>query len=1011
MSVESSQGDAELLAATRNGNAAAYGGLYERHAPAARALARQLVRSAAEAEDVVAETFTRILDLTRRGGGPKEAFRVHLLTAVRRTVYDRERRRTASGEVSEGEAELFDPGVPFVDPALIGLERSLVARAFLSLPERWQSLLWHVEVEKSGPADVAPLIGLPADQVAELLGRAKEGLRQACLKVHLSGTPRKGCRPSLSKMGAYVRGGLVKRETRLIDRHMDGCTDCRAVFMELTDVDRGLRVIVGPLIAGPVLDGYLTALGKAGRRVRARRAAAGQRAMTPDHTGETYQLDAALDVAAARLHRRVAAEVAEAVGLLARLSAVVDVPEPLRGYHDRFLDRYGVDVPVPVRELLDPATGLGPPTHDAGRGGSHGGGLSRYEQVLLETLAGACRDGAGEVELTDGLVRRLLGDRVSSAGDRLPMPSVDVYLQLAAADAGAVDRGEYLAVLNTHGLAPGGCTFGRFADLFTPEQQDRLADYIRHRERRAPHAAVAELAYLPTNGRAGNVAVRPRIHRYEIPVNVSPSAPPDDVIDLDDICVGASHDRFYLWSRRLGRELVIAESHMLSAAVAPDVARFLIEASQMRHRRITAFSWESLESGPYLPRVVRGKVVLRPAEWGLNEAPPGDGPFAERLDAWRRRWRVPRHVYLVDEDNRLLLDLEHPDCRAELGRGLAKGPVRLQEMLPGADDLWVRDTAGRPYVTEFVLPLTCEAPPDPPVPAEAVAAAARAPRQVARPRLLPGGAWSFAKLYADLERHDEIIAGPLRELAESLGPAADRWFYIRYTDPAPHLRVRFRAADGADPRAVLDRLLEWGRHQVERGLAADLAVAGYDPEVARYGGPAVHDAIERVFTAGSRSTAAILDLVWSGRLDLDRELLTVAVLDKLYEQWGLGPAERLAAVPAVEADEAALALYRPRRKFLADLLVPWDAHPEPLARSVHALLEPVLAEQAAAVSTAARAVRRAAAEGELWGTEHDILLSLAHMTVNRMAGTDRAGEERSYAIWKHVLKMIGGRPA
>ncbi|MBG0820202.1 hypothetical protein HS048_05565 [Planomonospora sp. ID91781] len=264
MSVESSQGDAELLAATRNGNAAAYGGLYERHAPAARALARQLVRSAAEAEDVVAETFTRILDLTRRGGGPKEAFRVHLLTAVRRTVYDRERRRTASGEVPKGEAELFDPGVPFVDPALIGLERSLVARAFLSLPERWQALLWHVEVEKSGPTDVAPLIGLPADEVAELVGRAKEGLRQACLKVHLSGTPRKGCRPSLSKMGAYVRGGLVKRETRLIDRHMDDCTDCRAVFMELTDVDRGLRVIVGPLIAGPVLDGYLTALGKSG---------------------------------------------------------------------------------------------------------------------------------------------------------------------------------------------------------------------------------------------------------------------------------------------------------------------------------------------------------------------------------------------------------------------------------------------------------------------------------------------------------------------------------------------------------------------------------------------------------------------------------------------------------------------------------------------------------------------------------------------------------------------------
>ncbi|WP_344861115.1 sigma-70 family RNA polymerase sigma factor, partial [Planomonospora alba] len=264
MSVETSQGDAELLAATRDGNAAAYGGLYERHAPAARALARQLVRSATEAEEVVAETFTRILDLTRRGGGPREAFRIHLLTAVRRTACDRERRGEAGGPAAGAESGPPDLAVPFVDPALSGLERSLVARAFLALPERWQLLLWHLEVEEADPAEVAPLLGLPAQEVAELLVRAKEGLRQACLKVHLTGAHRKGCRPTLSKLGAYVRGGLAKRESRVLDRHMEGCADCRSVFMELTDVDRGLRVIVGPLIAGPVLDGYLTALDKAG---------------------------------------------------------------------------------------------------------------------------------------------------------------------------------------------------------------------------------------------------------------------------------------------------------------------------------------------------------------------------------------------------------------------------------------------------------------------------------------------------------------------------------------------------------------------------------------------------------------------------------------------------------------------------------------------------------------------------------------------------------------------------
>ncbi|GIH28973.1 hypothetical protein Aph01nite_72830 [Acrocarpospora phusangensis] len=251
-----------MLDAVRGGDSAAYGTLYERHASAARSLARQLVPSEAEVEDVVAETFTKILDLLGRGGGPHDAFRPYLLTSVRRTAYD----RTAADRrnVTTGEIEQYDPGVPFVDPALAGLERSLVARAFLSLPERWRMVLWHTEVEHAKAADIAPLLGLSANGVAALAYRAREGLRQAYLQMHLATSPSQACRPVLGKMGSYVRGGLAKRETRVVDDHVGDCADCRAVFLELTDVNQGLRVIVGPLIAGPVLAGYLAGLGKAG---------------------------------------------------------------------------------------------------------------------------------------------------------------------------------------------------------------------------------------------------------------------------------------------------------------------------------------------------------------------------------------------------------------------------------------------------------------------------------------------------------------------------------------------------------------------------------------------------------------------------------------------------------------------------------------------------------------------------------------------------------------------------
>ncbi|NRQ32331.1 sigma-70 family RNA polymerase sigma factor [Nonomuraea sp. NN258] len=261
MSVESPQSDADLLQAVRAGDAAAYGRLYERHVTAARALARRLVTGEAEVDDVVAESFTKILDLVGRGGGPESGFRTYLLTVVRRTVYDRS--RVESRQVTTGEIELFDPGVPFVDPALAGLEKTMIARAFLSLPERWRAVLWHTEVEKCKPAEVAPLLGLTANGVAALGYRAREGLRQAYLQMHLGAPPRHACRPVLGKLGAYVRGGLARRDSKSVDEHVSGCPECHAVLLELTDVNRGLRVVIGPLIAGPAHVAYVAALAKA----------------------------------------------------------------------------------------------------------------------------------------------------------------------------------------------------------------------------------------------------------------------------------------------------------------------------------------------------------------------------------------------------------------------------------------------------------------------------------------------------------------------------------------------------------------------------------------------------------------------------------------------------------------------------------------------------------------------------------------------------------------------------
>jgi RNA polymerase sigma factor (sigma-70 family) len=239
------------------------------------------MRGQAEADDAVAETFARILDLLRRGGGPEGAFRPYLLTAVRRAAYDRH--RAERRQIVTDEMESFDPGVPFADPAVADLERTMIARAFASLPERWQAVLWHTEIEGARPAEAATLLGLTANGVAALAYRAREGLRQAYLQMHLSGEAREECRPVAAKLGAYVRGGLAKRDAAMVAGHLDQCAECRRIYAELGDVNVALKAIVAPVVLGPAAAAYLasavghgSAAGVTARLAQIRHVAKGQ---------------------------------------------------------------------------------------------------------------------------------------------------------------------------------------------------------------------------------------------------------------------------------------------------------------------------------------------------------------------------------------------------------------------------------------------------------------------------------------------------------------------------------------------------------------------------------------------------------------------------------------------------------------------------------------------------------------------------------------------------------------
>ena len=138
-----------------------------------------------------------------------------------------------------------------------------MATAFAALPERYQAVLWYLEVERMSTAAVGELLGLTANGVSALAMRAREELRRGYLQVHANAVPSE-CEPFADSLGKYVRGSLSRREQSKVDAHLEQCETCRALVVELSDVNAGLRAVIAPAVLGIAGMGALGGLGTIG---------------------------------------------------------------------------------------------------------------------------------------------------------------------------------------------------------------------------------------------------------------------------------------------------------------------------------------------------------------------------------------------------------------------------------------------------------------------------------------------------------------------------------------------------------------------------------------------------------------------------------------------------------------------------------------------------------------------------------------------------------------------------
>lgn len=150
--------------------------VYDRYSPELYRYAMRLLGDARQAEDCVAETFSRFLHALRRGGGPRRHLRAYLYRVAHNWITDQYRRQpplvTLEGRQDASPAPL---------PEQLALQRDERARLRAALkqltPAQRQVLVLRF-MEGWSLAETAEAVGKPVGAVKALQHRALAALRR-----------------------------------------------------------------------------------------------------------------------------------------------------------------------------------------------------------------------------------------------------------------------------------------------------------------------------------------------------------------------------------------------------------------------------------------------------------------------------------------------------------------------------------------------------------------------------------------------------------------------------------------------------------------------------------------------------------------------------------------------------------------------------------------------------------------------------------------------------------------
>lgn len=512
---------------------------------------------------------------------------------------------------------------------------------------------------------------------------------------------------------------------------------------------------------------------------------------------------------------------------------------------------------------------------------------TQLQQLSFEKYEQFVRDKLTTVTITDEDLKVFgSADTVNFAS------SCFLFGSLHAGAPTAEGENSYLFNLQSLGGPSAANLLGRFCSG-DAAMTEKVKELLREEEAEEEDALFAEVVHFP-EARATNVLIRPILRPYEIPYVGVSSVPAEQQLPLSDLMVSVQRGNIILRSKKWNKRVIprLSSAHNYGYNSLP-AYKFLCDLQQQSVKAGFYWDWGVCSGKAYLPRVVYHNIIISRATWELKQKDvdalgKDKTKVTDNFTRFRAARNMPAQVTIADADNELFIDCTQPESLDILFEFVKKRQsVKLKEFLFGEYTSVVKDDKNRLYTNEILIPLKYKLKTEKEN-QSAVSFRSFEQQDAVTRNYTPGSEWMYLKIYCGYALTEELLSTYFSEKIPAWKEQGlmESFFFLRYADPNPHLRLRFlNSKDPAKNDLLLKMIYDDLQPYIAAGQIKKIQTDTYQREIERYGASTM-TLSEQVFYADSMAVLGIVNMLEGPEGEEYRWKIAARGLDMLLDDFG-----------------------------------------------------------------------------------------------------------------------------